>query len=193
MALVVSSWAQAQEQWADEPAPAAPPSLRPPPPLGLTAGLQLSVPFGPNASPTPGVRLGLRLRLAQHLALTVLTTAEFATYVDWTRPLTGVGEFAKTSELVGYGLLRLEVFTASAFENLLVPELSFGFYGGAGAGFTLNRATATLQAGVHLGITRLRPSGWWCPVFIDVGLDWWESPPRLLDDGRWRFAVGVGL
>lgn len=98
-----------------------------------------------------------------------------------------------------HGVAMLELFTVSAFERLLVPEVSVGLFGGAGGGAADDGWTAVSGlGGVHVGLTRLRPSGWWFPVFLEVGLEWrqWRSPELREGshpDAHWRIVAGVGL
>lgn len=47
---------------------------------------------------------------------------------------------------------------------------------------------ALFSGGLHFALTRVEPSGWWFPVFFDLGL---EGPLGVAP--AWRFAFGVGL
>lgn len=72
---------------------------------------------------------------------------------------------------------------------MLVPKLTAGVYVGAGVGLLPGEVTGFLSGGLHLAITRLDPSGWWFPVFFDLGL---QGAP--LGNGLgWRFSMGVGI
>lgn len=133
-----------------------------------------------NLGPIGGARLGIRLRLGRHTALSLMTMYEFESFSA--RTLNEV-----TTEHLVSGVVRLELFSVSAFERLLVPELSIGFFLGAGAAFTGSQTAATFFGGLHLGMTRLRPSGWWFPVFVEVGLQ------SFAVNSGWRLSVGVGL
>lgn len=180
------------ETWADE-EPTAPRALTMPPAVGLTAGMQLGSGLLSNVGPLAGAHLGIRLRLARHAALSVMALYEFQNFSAPSFTALPRPDVITTEHLIS-GVVRLEIFSVSAFEKLLVPELSIGFFLGSGASFMGLLTKATFTGGLHLGMTRLRPSGWWFPVFVEVGLQWFESETV----GRpylpfWRFSVGVGL
>jgi hypothetical protein len=72
---------------------------------------------------------------------------------------------------------------------VLLPKLTAGLYFGSGVGHVAGEPLVALfSGGVHLALTRLEPSGWWFPVFFDLGLEapWGAAP-------AWRFAFGVGI
>lgn len=94
-----------------------------------------------------------------------------------------------------HAVARLEGFSVSAFERVLVPELTVGLFAGVGAGFVFVDPTIVAPSflgGIHFGLTRLRPSGWWFPFFVEVGMEffWYQAE---LTSARWRLAVGVGI
>ena len=201
------------ETWADEPTPPPPLELRAPPLFGLTAGMHLMLGTGSNVGPSPGARLGLRVRLGQHVALSIMGMYELESFLTWNWNSSGfTGSFTEVAlhAHVVHGVLRLELFSQSAFEHLLVPELTVGLFAGAGGAFESNRglfagaggafesdrASASFLGGVHLGLTRLRPSGWWFPLFVEVGVQVFSfggSGTPQVTAPLWRVAVGVGL
>ena len=186
------------ETWADEASEPLRPVLERPPLLGLVAGLQLGSTFFSNGAPVPGARLGVRLRLADHVCLGAVAVYEQETYSGVSDSFSDPTRFALATGHLFYGLLVLELFTVSAFAHLLVPELSVGLFGGAGVGVdSLGGFAVSGLGGVHLGLSRLRPSGWWFPFFVEVGLEstTWRDPTYGLtpSTAHWRFAAGVGL
>lgn len=154
------------EQWADEPAVTAPVDA-PPPRFGFLAGAHVSLPPNLTHQPMLGGRVGLRLALARHASVAFLA--------DWgvapIEVLDGKGTI-ETIHLVS-GLALFELFTHSAFEHVLVPELSVGAIVGVGAALSSASSTPFFagEAGLHFGFTRLRPSGWWFPFFLEVILN----------------------
>lgn len=181
-----SAPARPPEVWRDE-SPAAPVVRPRPPRVGFTGGLQLGSTIRSTEGPVPGVRAGLRLGLSRHAALSLYASWEF----ESPRPVSlnpGEDPVVELQHLL-YTVARLELMTVSAFSRLLVPELSIGFLVGAGVLPATETSTTApaFMAGLHLGMTRLRPSGWWFPFFLEVAYEVAGAPPSF------RFAAGVGL
>ncbi len=174
------------EVWRDE-RPAAPVVRPRPPRVGFTGGLQLGSTARSTEGPVPGFRAGIRLGLAQHAALSLYTSWEFESP---RAVVLNPGEAAVVEiQHLLHAVARLELMTVSAFPRLLVPELSIGFLVGVGV-LPASETSATapsLMVGVHLGMTRLRPSGWWFPFFLEVAYEVAGAPPSF------RFAAGIGL
>ena len=187
--MVVAGLARA-ETWADEPSlrPSAP--LSKPPLFGVTGGVHLMTGYG-YVAPAVGSRLGLRVRLGQHAALSAMTLYELHT-LDFVERGVQVLQAAH----LFYGVLRLEAFSVSAFDRLLVPEFSVGFFAGAGVEVNPTVVLPSFVGGIHLGMTRLRPSGWWFPLFVELGVAFfiYEFQGKTDIAGAvWRLSVGVGL
>jgi hypothetical protein len=130
------------------------------------------------------------------MALSVFADAEFVWFpppplqpvLNPIRGQTMTAQPLLAERLIGFA--RIELIGSSASSIILMPKLSVGFSLGAGAGLVPGQATVgLLSGGLHLGITRLEPSGWWFPVFLELGL---EGTP-LGGGATWRFALGVGL
>lgn len=186
--VVIGALSARAEEWADEPAVQAAPEASEPPLVGLIAGGELAVGEFTNDGPALGLRVGARFRLARHLSVGVLLDWET---VSWFTVERGRSfDFAPGPLEIGHyasALLLLELFSRSAFERLLVPEMSAGVLGGSAVVFLSDGPHVGGQVGLHLGLTRLRPSGWWFPFFAEV---------LYLFDGQGgfvRLVVGVGL
>ncbi len=184
--MLVAGSARA-ETWADEPALSLSTSAEPEPVtpfLGLTAGVHLLLGLNLDA-PAAGVRLGLRVLLGSHAALSVIGMYELAPNAD------RQGMAVPSGHLL-HAVVRLEGFNISAFERLLVPELTVGLFAGGGAGFVDPAITTpSFLGGIHFGLTRLRPSGWWFPFFVEVGMEFFFGREPAI--GLWRLGVGVGI
>lgn len=185
----------AAEQWADEPvAPPEPPPKVSSPRVGLVAGVHLGLP-GSYVAPDVGVRSGVRLRVGEHAALSLFADLDLVWLDDPQHPPTQshTGEVTPAPVILAQrlaGFARLELISSSASSVMLVPKLTAGLYFGAGVGLVPGEvADGYLSGGLHLGITRLDPSGWWFPVSLDLGL---EGSP--LGGGLfWRLLFGVGI
>lgn len=185
----------ATEQWADEPVPPPEPPRVSSPRAGLVAGVYVGLP-GSFIAPALGTRVGVRLRLGERAALSLFGDLAFAWFDDPLHPYPvqiAPGSFAPAPVILAErlaGIARLELISSSASSVMLVPKLTAGLYFGAGVGLAPGEAAVgLLSGGVHLGITRLEPSGWWFPVFFDLGLQ-----GSLLGGGLgWRLAAGVGI
>lgn len=171
--VVVSAWSVHAEQWADEPVAAPSPESVEPPLVGFIAGGELAVGRLTNDGPALGLRLGARFRVAQHLSLGVLFDWQV---VSWFNVVPGT-----PSPAPGDQSLRERALAARGLqpERLRAP---------AGAGAERRRGPHLAgQVGLHAGLTRLRPSGWWFPLFAEV--------LSLFGDqaGFVQLLVGVGL
>ncbi len=165
------------------------------PRLGPVAGLHLGVSAWSTLAPDIGARAGVRLRLGEHAAISVFTDFQLVTLPPAPRqpvpnPIRGQ---TMTPELLlaqtWLGFARIELIGSSASSVILVPKLTAGLYFGAGAALAPGYPAAPLfSGGLHFALTRLEPSGWWIPVFFDLGLDATLTSPPM-----WRFAFGVGL
>ncbi len=142
-------------------------------------------------APAPGVRLGMRLRLARHVTIAALAMYELETLSEFTR-----GAWVPRPAHLVHGVLRVEAFDVSAFERVLVPEFTVGLFLGAGAAIDGALVLPSFLSGLHLGLCRMRPSGWWFPVFIEVGTEVFsvdlDGKPYVIE-ALWRLTVGVGL
>ncbi len=186
---VLASVVAGAEQWADEPVASPPVALPEAPRFGPVIGAHLAMTQSSTAAPVGGARLGARLRVAPHVALGLVGLWE----VESVFALAPGGLAGVESRVVPvhglFGLLRLEVFSVSAFERVLVPELTVGAHFGVGRLLAEGHAATGFRWGLSLGLTRLRPSGWWFPVFLELGQEW-GAPSG---DATWRLVAGVGL
>jgi hypothetical protein len=185
----------ATEQWADEPSPPQDPPKVSSPRLGAVAGLHLGVSAWTTLAPDIGARAGVRLRLGEHAALSSFVDFQLITLPPAPRqpfPNPIRGQTMGPELLLAQswlGVARIELISSSASSVILVPKLTAGLYFGAGAALAPGYPAAPLfSGGLHLALTRLEPSGWWIPVFFDVGLD--ATPTSL---PMWRFVFGVGI
>ncbi|MGV3625216.1 MAG: hypothetical protein ACO1OB_30665 [Archangium sp.] len=195
VALVVA--AVPAEQWADEAPAKEQPAVVEGPFVGPVGGVHLGASLG-NAGPEFGVRLGARVRIAPHLALSVFVDGQWTTNVIYGR--CDLGRLCESEPFISTlasVITRLEFINEGSLGPLLVPRLSAGvFVGGAlgiappveVAGVTIPGGIAPgLRLGLHFGFTRL-PNDWWVPFFLDLG--------TLCSTGgcnELNFVAGIGL
>lgn len=187
--LLVSMTAGA-EQWADEPVSTPPGEPRAQPLVGPVVGAHLAMTWRSNAAPAVGARLGARLRVAPHVALALVGLWELESVFDAT-PVGAAGGFESRDLAVHglFGLLRLEAFSVSSLGRVLVPELTVAAHFGAGRLFAQGEPVTGFRWGLSLGLTRLRPSGWWFPIFLELGQDWTASG----GGASWHIVAGLGI
>lgn len=194
-ALILASTLARAEQWADEPLTQDPPRQSQPR-VGFTAGLHVTLTWRNREAPFPGLRSGVRVRLADHLALAVLATWELESYLD----IQSSGSLNPSFEAqhsfghVVQGGARLELFTSSAFRHVFVPELSVGLFATAGfaaqpAGVFPGYVIPLARVGLSGHLVRLQPTGLWFPVFFELGQEFGLGALQ----NAWYFAVGCGF
>lgn len=111
-------------------------------------------------------------------------------------PLKPTGTSPRTNGHLAQAQVRLEFFSTSAFAHVLIPELALAAFFGMGVlhqpavGDWAELTLPLARAGLSVSVTRLWPSGWWFPIFLEVGQQF--SPGRRIDPG-WFAAAGVGF
>lgn len=165
--------------------------------VGPVGGLHVGLSAASAIAPDLGARAGVRLRLGEHAALSLFADADLI-WIDWSPPQSATSSNrlrpprTPLDPLFAQRLVssaRIELISSSASTVMLVPKLTAGLALGAGVIFAGGEvAVAVLSGGLHLGLTRLDPSGWWFPVSLDLGL---EGSPG--GSTSWRLVFGVGL
>ena len=176
------------EQWADEATPPQQVIEVEAPRVGPVVGIDIGANW--SVGPELGSRVGARLRLGRHTALSLFFDYQLVQleppFTNSLRP--SEVEPAPLLAHLFRGVARVELISASASPHVLIPGLTAGLFVGAGAGVAAGQVDANFIGGLHLAMTRLQPTLIWIPVFFDLGMGW-----GLSGNPSWRFVFGVGL